>query len=105
MILIYPGCSLIGIRTETLIGLRIVESCFDEYNKPIVLTHGTDGKHGTASLHYVGQAFDIRSHDLLAVEKQQIEVKAKKNLGAQFDFFIEDFGLDNEHFHLEFQPK
>lgn len=105
MIRILPPCSIIGIRPEIHLGLSILDPIFKIYEEDVELTHGTDGQHSYGSLHYVGQAVDIRSHNFDEARKGLIVDEGKKSLGAQFDFFLENHLTPNEHFHLEFQPK
>jgi hypothetical protein len=70
-----------------------------------VITGGIEGSHSRASLHYTGDALDIRSKDLSGTEKIEALTLAKSLLGDDFDLILEADGLLNEHFHLEFQPK
>lgn len=62
----------------------------------LVLTSVTDGVHSSGSLHYVGQAFDMRLPFKAAIFVEQL----KEALGAEFDVVLE-----KDHIHVEFQPK
>jgi len=60
--------------------------------------------HGKTSLHYIGCAVDIRTHDPVTGEllyNAVVVVKAIKNaLNCDFDVVLED-----DHIHIEYQPK
>ena len=79
---------------------------FNSMDTPFVVTSGNDGIHGAASLHYVGNAMDIRIRDpygawaLTDPQARSFEVALKSALGEQFDVVWE-----RDHFHVEFQPK
>jgi hypothetical protein len=63
----------------------------------LVITCGTDGKHRTGSLHYIGHAVDIRRSSLKDAE---LTVGKFRNvLGDDFDVILEP-----THIHVEFQP-
>lgn len=100
MIKLLPGCSIRGIREELSLGLIIAGFIFYKHGALLELTHCTDGTHGIGSLHYVGQAGDIRTFTLTEDLRDKILAEIKLYLGAEFDFFFE-----NDHFHMEFQPK
>ncbi len=59
-----------------------------------------DGHHMATSLHYVGLAVDIRSHDLTAEEIAQVTADLKKALGGDYDVIMEATGT-NAHYHIE----
>lgn len=80
-----------------------IASVFDEFKAmgcKCVITSGIDGKHSAGSLHYVGLALDFRIRDVPADERERLRSKIAANLGPGFDFIIE-----NDHYHLEYQPK
>jgi len=77
----------------------------------LVVTSGTDGLHsGSNDPHHSGNAYDVRSHDL--VNKQDILMAVMEELGqpspgsggyvtAKFFGWLEQTGTDNEHFHFQ----
>ena len=68
--------------------------------KEIVITSGFDGKHSRKSLHYVGDAFDIRTFIYTAPELNELIPALKLVLGGDYDVVLE-----GNHIHLEYQPK
>ena len=84
-------------------------------NKDLTITSGSDGIHFdgnndyiTKNLpnpndpHYLGNAYDIRSHDLSTIEKQQLLANLNNLLNREnFYFFLENPNKDTEHFHIQ----
>ena len=100
--MIKPGVSIAGLRPEIVSGLAELREVCRDFKAPFVITSGTDGKHGTGSLHYVGLAVDLRRTDdpLRFGLAEQMLAAFKQALGAEFDAVLE-----KDHFHIEFQPK
>ncbi len=87
---------LAGIRPEMVAGLLVIASVFMRYDCNLTITCVRDGTHKRGSLHYVGQAIDIRRpYDL-----PEIKDELQRTLGPQFDV-VEEIN----HIHIEFQPK
>src|SRR6266852_6869978 len=63
----------------------------------ITITSGTDGEHsGPDDPHHRGEAYDVRSHDLL--DKQLALATIVTFLGILYFYaFLEDEGTENEH--------
>lgn len=80
----------------------MVEPIFVEAGQELVITSGTDGKHGlhNASLHPAGLALDFRSRDLAERSLQSVVVRARSALGPAYDVVLE-----RDHIHVEFDPK
>lgn len=77
-----------------------------------IVTSMNDSHHKAGSLHYVvdtrglNKAVDLRSHDLGEGQKDMIFHQLQKQLdNIGFDIVFEGRGTDNEHFHIEFDPK
>ena len=100
MISIKPKVKVNGIQTEILLALIIADQVYSEYDIPCVLTEATGGKHGIASLHYVGFAVDIRTRDIPEELKKPLAQQIRIALGEQYDVVLE-----KDHIHIEFQPK
>lgn len=106
--------SLRSMSTEFVLGFIIVTSHLNEYenlcpDKEIVLTSGSEmsTRHSDTSLHYAGNAVDIRSWSFITTsdKKHRITAEINKALGPDYDFILEGAGTGNEHWHLEWQPK
>lgn len=96
-----PGVRVAGLRPEILLAVVAAERVFEKAGVEIVITSCIDGKHSaTGSLHYVGQAVDIRSRDIPAAEVPKIAARLRECLGEDYDVVIE-----SNHFHVEFQVK
>jgi len=101
------GVRILGLKAEILLGMVIAKETLKEVAPGIdfVVTACVDGKHKEGSLHYAGQAFDMRTHDLGEPSRDQFLVSLRIALGTDFDAIIEDIDTDNEHIHVEWQPK
>jgi len=77
--------------------------CIRELLPFVVITSGVDGTHMRASKHYDGLALDIRSKGMF--DKKGTLQRLKTVLGSDFDVILEAEGKDNEHIHVEFDPK
>lgn len=97
-----PGVKLNGVRPELLIGIMIVNQVFEDHGCEFTITEiCATGGHSYSSLHYSGNACDIRSRDLSAPEQQTMAALARTALGNEFDLVT----TEATHWHLEFQPK
>ena len=72
---------------------------------PVVVTSLKDGKHSVNSLHYSGLDVDIRSKHLTREESRKVFFALKNDLGIDFDVLLENEGTENEHLHVESDPK
>jgi hypothetical protein len=88
MLLIKPGVDIRGIGTEVSFGLRILEAVLWKHGADCMITTCRDGQHMDGSKHYIGDAVDVVLNE------------TRVNLGDQFDLVLEE-----NHFHLEFDPK
>jgi len=72
-----------------------------------VITSGSEEttRHSLTSLHYSGNAVDLRSKIYTPEEKRQIRDQFQLDCKQDFDLILEHEGEINEHFHLEYQPK
>lgn len=70
---------------------------------PATITSLRDGSHMANSLHYVGRAVDLRTHDLPAEVAGEWARRCEKLLHPQgFDVLLEK---NPEHLHIEYDPK
>lgn len=87
-----------GITPEMLLGIIIINSVFEKFNYELVITSITDSIHSVNSLHYSGNAIDIRTRNLPpALDSLLYELK--NSLGKNFDVVKEI-----DHIHIEYQP-
>jgi hypothetical protein len=100
MLLLKPGVRVAGIRPEVLLAVVAAERVFEEAGVDLVLTACVDGKHSVGSLHYAGQAVDIRTRDVPPEIRQKLATRVRECVGEDYDVILEA-----DHIHLEFQPK
>lgn len=103
---IKPGVNMTGIKPEMVPAMLALARIFDLHGVVPVITSALDGRHGRGSLHYAGLAIDVRSKNLPdGAVKLAVLQAIKDDLGAQYDVLLEAVNQDNEHYHIEFQPK
>ena len=83
--------------------LQAIKSVSRMMDKDLTITSGSDGIHsGIDDPHHKGNAYDVRSHNLDAVAKQQFLANLNNLLPKEkFYYFLEDSGEANEHFHIQ----
>ena len=89
-----------GIRPELLFALNVADIVWMERGQELVLTSLGDGKHSKASLHYSGNAADLRTNYFDSDEKKSAASSLKSKLNIDYDVVVE-----KTHIHLEYQPK
>ena len=89
-----------GISPEMVLGALIIYDVLKAHGKEFTITSGTEGPHGRASLHFIGNALDIRTRGWIPTELREVEADLQASLGIDFDVVRE-----NSHLHVEFQPK
>lgn len=84
---------------------RLVEALFiadqlhrESTGKELVITSLNDGKHKEGSLHYTGRAADLRIWHLPRPDSFTSKLAGK--VGPDFDVILED-----DHIHMEYDPK
>ena len=102
---IKPGVNVAGLRPEMVLALIAAQRVYGEHDTVPTITSALDSKHGRGSLHFAGQALDLRTKDLPAGAAPVIFRQLADALGDQYDVLLEGFGTANEHIHVEFQPK
>ena len=95
------GVMLTGLRPEMAVALLCVADVYRTVvDRAPVVTSALDCKHSRTSLHYVGQAIDLRIRDLPQTVHQSLTDAIRKALSAEFDVVLE-----HTHIHVEYQPK
>ncbi len=94
-----------SLKPQLGLALIIIDQVMQEFDQEAFITSINDGKHSHTSLHYDGGAADIRSN-WFEYPNTVLE-RCFRALGRcpDFDMILEDAGKENEHFHLEYQPK
>jgi len=99
--MIKSGVDLRGLKPQLTIAY--VVACMIYYRQIhewATITSASDGVHGPNSLHYSGNALDIRTRMLTAGQKENVYKQLRIALGEQFDVILEA-----DHIHIEFDPK
>lgn len=92
--------SLQGIQPEMVAAFPIIDATYMRLGYEAILTSGTEGEHGTGSLHPKGLATDWRTRHMRQDLKPQLVKWLKQNLGREYDVILE-----KDHLHVEFDPK
>jgi hypothetical protein len=91
-----------GVRPEMVLAAIAASEALGEVDSKAdcVITSACDSKHGRGSLHYVGQALDFRTRHLTREQEAEWASLLQVNLSDEFDVVLEE-----DHLHVEFQPK
>jgi hypothetical protein len=101
MIKIKEGVSILSLDNKLVLALIVADQVYHAYGcNECVLTSACDGKHGEHSLHYKGLAIDLRTRNVDPEMLMKIVNTLIINLGEEFDVILE-----NDHIHIEFDPK
>lgn len=103
-ILLKDNVCITNLQPLMCYALIVAARCFWRRGYDIVVTSGRDGKHRADSLHPEGLAVDLRSKNVKDDEKIDLLHEIQDELGLDYDCLIEDIGMANEHFHLEWDP-
>jgi hypothetical protein len=68
-------------------------------NRDAVVTFTTNGTHSPNSLHYSGNAVDLRTRDLTQAQINNIVENLQEQLGDDYDVIFE-----GDHIHIEYDP-
>jgi hypothetical protein len=97
------GVNPFGIRPELMIGLIIIDNIYKNFGPELVVTSINDSKHSLTSLHYSGQAADLRTHYFTGATQVSLVAEAIRDaLGRNPDY---DVVIEKDHIHFEYQPK
>ena len=97
-----PGVRLTDLAPQMVLAALVIDGLYGDME--CVITSANDAKHSAASLHYKGGALDFRTKTY-AGDKQALRDEIKAALGQDFDVVLEALGEDNEHLHVEHDPK
>lgn len=99
--MIKAGVDLRGLQPQMAVAYTIAAVVFwEQAGESCWITSATDSVHGANSLHPKGLALDLRTKHLRSELVHPVFVKLKEALGEQFDVVLED-----DHLHVEFDPK
>lgn len=94
------GIITTGVRAEVVLALMVIDKVYENHGLDLVVTSVCDGKHSVTSLHYSGQAADLRIWNM--EDPATVVEEIKDALGRNPDY---DVVLESDHIHFEWQPK
>ncbi len=89
-----------NLSPQLLFGLIVANQVYEEYQYGCHITSLNDATHSRTSLHYRGDAADLRTRHMADEDKQLVRDEIKKRLNVHWDVILE-----GDHIHLEFQPR
>lgn len=107
MIVCKPGVRFDQLCPQIVLAAVVVDGVLVGFGvNTCVITSANDSKHSTNSWHYKGRALDFRTkYAELNGREQEFRDKVKAALGDDFDVVMEAVGTENEHLHVEYDPK
>ena len=93
------GVRTLGVRPEIVLALMIAKDVYAGHGQAaaFVITSIIEGVHARASIHYMGGAVDLRRP---VIKTTEIVDDLAAKLGDDYDVVLE-----NDHVHIEWQPK
>lgn len=89
-----------GLQPQILLAVIIANDVYDRHGRELVITSVNDSRHGDDSIHYKGNAIDIRTRYFSLDEKIAVYKEIKQQLTIDFDVVLE-----KDHIHIEYDPK
>lgn len=100
MLRIKHSVKMDGIKPQIALAASIAASVYDQFGCDCVITSITDGKHMKKSLHYQGEAMDLRTRNVPKDQHIPLVNTLKGALGSEYDVVYE-----KDHIHVEYDPK
>lgn len=98
------GVSLKGMTPQVLLALLVAEEIYKKRMLPLTVTSINDSTHKVGSKHYEGAAADLRTRGTGSARSLFNDI-VKKLDPLGYDVLLEFEGGDNEHIHIEYDPK
>ncbi len=89
-----------GLHSQILLAVLVANEVYRQHAKELVITSVNDSRHGKNSIHYKGNAVDLRTRYFEYQEKLEVYREISKRLTADFDVVLE-----RDHIHIEYDPK
>lgn len=95
-----------SVQPKILVIMAAINNAAEFLKLPeMYITAGSNGKHMQGSKHYSLEALDFRTHHLTSIETAALIKEIRSRLGPDYDVIFEDVGKENEHGHVEYDPK
>lgn len=95
-----PGINTTRVQPELNLGLFVADGVWRGHGHELVITSLNDGKHSRTSLHYAGQAVDLRTNYFSDPHLVAADLRAALGENPDYDVVVEE-----THIHFEWQPK
>lgn len=105
MIRLKPGVRLKGMQPQLALAAVLAEQVYGAIGADCTITSINDGQHKSDSFHYRGLAMDLRIKDVRFEQRESVITRLADALGPEWDVLWEGKGTENEHAHLEYDPK
>jgi hypothetical protein len=98
-----PGVLFAEIAPGGFHILAALDGCAEAMKRDLAITSACDGQHsGPLDPHYRGEAFDVRTKDMIPAQKKFLIDFTMEILGWEFFYgFLEAEGTPNEHAHFQ----
>ncbi len=94
------GVSVKQLSPQIVLAIGVADAVYREFGKELVITSVCDGKHRKNSLHYSGNAVDLRTRYFGKAVITKVAQALVDKLTIDYDVVVED-----DHIHLEYDPK
>lgn len=91
------GVVLAGLKIEMRPVLIKADKIWKNAGQELVITAGLEGEHSAGSLHYYGDAVDLRTRYFGGDTKREVAASLKKELGSEYDVIVH-----KTHIHVEY---
>lgn len=112
MIRLKQGVLLTNVCPQMILVIQVVNEIYKSHGiHETWITSCDDSQHGPTTLHGKGRALDFRIHNVPEplrapiVSKLKACLNDKTNGGKEFEVYWESPGTENEHLHVEYDPK
>ena len=96
------GINTQSITPELLLALVVADGVWAKHGQNLVITSLNDSRHSRTSLHYAGQAADLRTRYFDDGIKMRVADDLRDAMGDNKNY---DIVVESDHIHMEYQPK
>ena len=99
------GVGIKELKPQIILAAILAERVYSKFGvSAMIVTSCNDGQHMTNSKHYTGNAVDLRTKTV-GLARQLVEAIKVQLKPLGYDVIFEDEHGDNEHLHIEYDPK
>jgi acyl CoA:acetate/3-ketoacid CoA transferase beta subunit len=93
------GVTMNKLSSQIVLALITASGIYQANGQELVITSITDAVHKKESLHYTGNAVDLRTNVFSSATAKKVSQQLAAALGNNFDVVLE-----SDHIHVEFDP-